>query len=77
MCILEPIYNAYCEGEFTLQIPEPTPMEHHRLKELESKLGLTAQQREEFESVFYEIYMNTERRGFYAGFKTALKLIAE
>lgn len=77
MSILEPIYNAYCEGEFTLQLLEPTPKENARLTELENKLGMTAQQIEELETIFYEIYINTERRGFYAGFKTAVRLIAE
>lgn len=77
MCILDPIYNAYCEGKFTLYMPEPTLTDNARLTELENKLGLSAQQIEELESVFYEIYTDTEKRGFYAGFKLALRLVAE
>lgn len=77
MGILEVIYNAYCEGEFTVKLPEHTASDNIKITSIEKIFDMSPQQIEEFESRFLEIYDDAHKSGFYAGFRTAVRVITE
>ena len=77
MGILEVIYNAYCEGEFTVKIPEHSASDNIKITSIEDMFEMTPQQIEEFERKFLEINDNARKCGFYAGFRTAMRILSE
>ena len=77
MDIWEQLYNAYCEGLLSVKPPEPSAHDGIKLDELEKKLEMTDEQILYFENIFFELSIDTERRLFKAGFKTALRMISE
>lgn len=77
MGILEVIYNNYCEGRFTVRMPEHTASDNIKIMSIEKMFDMSPQQIEEFESRFLEIYEDAHKSGFYAGFRTAMRVIAE
>ena len=62
MGILEVIYNAYCEGEFTVKLPEHTASDNIKITSIEKMFDMSPQQIEEFESRFLEICDDAQRR---------------
>ncbi len=77
MGILEVIYNAYCEGEFTVKLPEHTASDNIKITSIEKMFDMSPPHIEEFESRFLELSGDAQRRGFYAGFRTAVRVITE
>ena len=77
MGILEVIYNAYCEGEFTVKLPEHSASDNIKITKIEDMFEMTPQQIEEFECRFLEINDNARKCGFYAGFRTAMRILSE
>lgn len=77
MGILEVIYNAYCEGDLTVKIPEHSASDNIKITSIERMFDMSPQQIEEFECRFLEIYDDAQKRGFYAGFRTAMRVISE
>lgn len=77
MGILEVIYNAYCEGNFTVKLPEHSASDNIKITTIEDMFDMSPQQIEEFESRFLEIYDDAQKRGFYAGFRTAMRVLSE
>lgn len=77
MGILEVIYNAYCEGRFTVKLPEHTASDSFKLTQIEKMFDMSPQQIEEFERRFLEIYEDAQKSGFYAGFRAAVRAASE
>lgn len=77
MGILEVIYNAYCNGDFTVKLPEHTASDNIKITHIEDMFEMTPQQIEEFERRFLEINDDAQKRGFYAGFRTAMRVLSE
>ena len=77
MGILEVIYNAYCEGGLTVKIPEHSASDNIKITSIERMFDMSPQQIEEFERRFLEIYDDAQKRGFYAGFRIAMRVISE
>lgn len=77
MSVLDVIYNAYCEGKFTVRMPEHTASDKVRLMSIEEMFNMTPLQIEEFEKNFLEIFNDAMKSGFYAGFRTAVRLVSE
>lgn len=77
MKIWRGIYDAYCEKWFSVKPPKKNLFEEERLRELEDTAGVTDENRERFECIFFELCTLYEMSGFNAGFKIALKMINE
>lgn len=77
MKILTVLYNAYCERWYSKKPPKHIVFKEETLRELEDVAGVTDENREKFESVLLELCTGYEKKGFKAGFKTALKLLNE
>lgn len=77
MSIWEQIYNAYCEGLLSVQLPEPSAREDFSLSEIEKKLEMTDEQATYFENEFFKLSIDIEKRMFKAGLRIALRLISE
>lgn len=77
MSILDRLCDDYLEGKLSLKPPTPDDLEEYRLNEIEEKLGLTTEQVNDFEKVFFEMRTDDERLFFAAGFKTALYILLE
>ena len=77
MSILDQLCDDFLEGKLSLKPPTPDDLEEHRLGEIEEKLGMTTEQVNDFEKVFFEMRTDDERLFFAAGFKSALYILFE
>lgn len=77
MSILDQLCDDFLEGKLSLKPPTPDDLEEYRLGEIEEKLGMTTEQINDFEKVFFEMRTDDERLFFAAGFKTALYILFE
>lgn len=77
MSILDQLCDDYLDGKLSLKPPTPDDLEEYRLNDIEEKLGMTTEQINDFEKVFFEMRTDDERRFFAAGFKTALYILPE
>lgn len=77
MSIIRQIYEDYCEGKLSVEPPEPSAHDNLKLTEIEERFEMSAEDIEYFESTYLELCIENEKRLFYAGFKTALRMISE
>ncbi len=77
MSIVRQIYEDYCEGKLSVKPPEPSARDNLKLTEIEEIFEMSEDDIEYFESAYFELCIENEKRLFYAGFKTALRMISE
>ena len=71
------LYDAYCEKWFSVEPPTKNLYDEKELEELEKAAGITDENREKFESLFFNFCILYEMSGFHAGFKIALEMMCE
>lgn len=77
MSIIREICEAYCEGRLSVKPPEPSARDNLKLTEIEKRFNMSKEDADYFENEFFELRIQDERRYFYAGFKTALRMMTE
>lgn len=77
MKIWRGLYDAYSERWFFVKPPRKSLFGDEELRKLEDVAGVTDENREKFESIFFDLCMLYEMSGFRAGLKIALKMIYE
>lgn len=77
MKIWRGLYDAYCEKWFSVEPPTKNLYDDKELEELEKVAGITDENREKFQSLFFNFCILYEMSGFHAGFKIALEMMYE
>ena len=77
MSILDQLCDDFIDGKLSLKPPTADELQEYRLGEIEEKFGITEEQVNEFERIFFEMRTDDERLFFAAGFKTAMYIFFE